>query len=228
MPYRSKIPDWPESERPREKLVEHGADSLTDTELLAIILRVGGKQMTAIDLARHILQTCDGFRGIDKMSVKQLEKVHGLGRAKIAQIKAAIAIGKRLASERSEDQRRISGSDDIYQLVRLKYRDLHRERFGIVFLTSRNRVMGDKVLFEGGLTESLVSPREVIREILNAGAGNVVLIHNHPSGEVTPSDQDIFITRKLKKACEAIDVTVLDHLIIGNDGYYSFADEEKL
>lgn len=228
MSYRSKIPDWPEDERPREKLIKHGAESLSDSELLAIILRVGGKHMTAIDLARHILKTCDGFRGIDKMSVEQLEKVHGLGRAKIAQIKAAIAIGKRLASESREEQPRISGSDDVYRLVHLKYRDLQRERFGIVFLTSRNRFMGDKVLFEGSLTESLVSSREVIREILNVAAGNVVFIHNHPSGEVTPSEQDVQVTRKLKKACEAIDVGVLDHIIIGNAGYYSFADAGRL
>ena len=224
MKYHQKITDWPEEDRPREKLLAHGPESLSDAELLAIILRVGGKHMTAIDLARQILQQCGGFRGIDRMEVQELIRVPGIGAAKAAQIKAAITIGKRLARQPSHQNKRISSSQDVFDWLHLKYRDRKREIFSVILLTSRNRVISEKTLFEGSLTESMVSPREVIREILNAGAAGVIFIHNHPSGEVTPSEHDRRVTRLLKQACKTIDVQVLDHIIIGDNSYYSFAD----
>ena len=228
MKYHQKIPDWPEEDRPREKLLQHGADALSDAELLAIILRVGSRHMTAIDLARQILHECGGFRGIDRMDVQQLTRVHGIGAAKAAQIKAAITIGKRLAHQQGQPQERVSTSQDVFDWLHLKYRDRKREVFSVIFLTSRNRIIGEKILFEGSLTQSMVSPREVIREILNAGAASVIFVHNHPSGEVSPSEHDQRVTALLKRACETIEVQVLDHIIIGDNSYYSFADEGKL
>lgn len=223
-----KIRDWPEEDRPREKLIQYGAERLSDAELLAIILRIGGKNMSAIDLARRILQECNGFRGIDRLEIDELTRVHGIGTAKAAQIKAAMAIGKRLAGQRTGEHVKITSSRDVFELLHLKYRDLKREKFGIIFLTARNRVIGEKVLFEGSITESLVSPREVVREIINAGAAQVVFFHNHPSGEVSPSDQDIQVTATLKAACKTIEVGMLDHIIFGDNSYYSFADEQRL
>ncbi|MDQ7052171.1 MAG: DNA repair protein RadC [candidate division KSB1 bacterium] len=226
--YHRKIADWPEEDRPREKMLKLGADALTDAELLAIILRVGGVQMTAVDLARQILQQCGGFRGLDRLTIQEMIRVQGIGPAKAAQIKAALEIGKRFAEQQRESGERIRSSEDVFRLYHLKFRDRQREAFCVIFLTSRNRIIDDKILFEGTLTESLVSPREVIREILNTGAAAVILLHNHPSGEVTPSPQDIKLTRALKAACNTIDVAVLDHIIIGDNRYYSFADEEQL
>ncbi|RMD98312.1 MAG: JAB domain-containing protein [Calditrichaeota bacterium] len=228
MAYLKKIKDWPLEDRPREKLLRHGPEALSDAELLAIILRVGGKNMTAIDLARQILQECGGFRGIDKMDVQQFTRVHGIGQAKAAQIKAAITIGKRLARQRFAMNDRIQNSQDVYDMVHLKFRDLNREVFCLILLTSRNKVISEKVIFEGTVTQSMVSPREVVREIINAGAAQVIFVHNHPSGEVTPSEQDLHVTQLLKRACETIEVSVLDHIIIGDNRYYSFADEGRL
>ncbi len=226
--YPRKIADWPEEDRPREKMQRLGADALTDAELLAIILRVGGHRLSAVDLARHILQQCGGFRGLERMDLAALTRMKGIGLAKAAQIKAALAIGKRFAEEELAAGERVQCSEDVFRLYNLKFRDRQREAFCVIFLTSRNRIIEDKILFEGTLTESMVSPREVIREILNVGAASVIFLHNHPSGEVSPSEQDVKLTRQLKKACNAIDVAVLDHIIIGDNCYYSFADEGRL
>lgn len=225
----TRIADWPEDDRPREKLIRLGPDSLSDAELLAIILRVGTKQRTAIDLAREILKNCNGFRGIARMDVEMLTDVPGIGIAKAAQIKAAIEIGNRLAAQASNGQQlRITCSKDAFDYLHLKYRDRKREVFCLLMLTSRNRVIDEKIIFEGSLTHSMVSTREVVRELINAGAAQVIFIHNHPSGEVTPSPEDLQITKQLVTACRAVDVQVLDHLIIGDNQYYSFADEGKL
>ena len=226
--YKSRITDWPEDDRPREKLIKQGANILSDAELLAIILRVGTNKLSAIDLARHILQTCGGFRGIDRMDVEQITAVHGIGKAKAAQIKAAIAIGKRMVKQEAPIQQRIVQSQDIYDLFYMKYRDLKREIFSVVFLTARNKIIDVKELFRGTVTESLISMREVAREIFNSGAAQVVFVHNHPSGEVTPSKDDIEITKQLVSACKTIEVYVLDHVILGDGAYYSFADDGKL
>lgn len=226
--YRTRIADWPEDDRPREKLLNLGVDALSDAELLAIILRMGTKKVSAIDLARHILKACNGFRGIDRMDVEQITAIPGIGTAKAAQIKAAIAIGKRLAKQAKPEQYRITCSRDVFDLLHLKYRDLKREVFGVILLTSRNKVMAEKELFQGTVTESLISMREIAREILNSGAAQVVFVHNHPSGEASPSQEDLQVTRQLVSACKSIDVHVLDHIIIGDSSYYSFADEGKL
>jgi DNA repair protein RadC len=226
--YKTRIADWPEEDRPREKLLKLGDNTLSDAELLAIILRVGSQKLSAIDLARHILQTCGGFRGIDRIDVEQITEVPGIGIAKAAQIKAAMAIGKRLARQEKPIQNYIATSQDVYDLLHLTYRDLKREVFGIILLTSRNKVIDRKELFRGTVTESMVSTREVAREIFNSGAAQVVFFHNHPSGEVTPSKDDMEITKQLVAACKTIDVHVLDHVILGDGAYYSFADDSKL
>ncbi len=228
MVYKTRIADWPLDDRPREKLFSLGTDALSDAELLAIILRVGIQHRSAVDLARYILQECGGFRGIAKMDVQDMTAVKGIGKAKAAQIKAAIAIGKRLAQQTNNFGERITSSQDIFDLYHLKYRDLKRENFSVIFLTSRHKIISEKVLFEGSVAESLVSIREVIREILANGAVSVIFLHNHPSGEVTPSDADYAITKKLVAACKTVDVLVIDHVIIGDGVFYSFADDHLI
>ncbi len=222
--YTPKIPDWPEDERPRERLIKFGAQALSDAEILAILLRVGSHDTTAIDLARKIIHDFNGFRGLDSRSVPELCEINGIGPAKAAQIKAAIELGKRLFLEEPRVRDKVESSDDVQRLVSPHMRDLGREVFRVLLLTSRNTIIADKVLFEGSLTESLVSPRELVKEALNQAAASVVLVHNHPSGIPSPSDEDKRVTKRIKVACEVVGINVLDHIIVGQKGYFSFAD----
>lgn len=228
MRYSPKIPDWPIEERPRERLVKSGAESLSDAEILAIILRVGSHETTAIDLARKIINDFGGFRGLDTRSVVELCEIKGIGFAKAAQIKAAIELGKRLSIQELKLRERIEKSEDIYRLVAPHLCNLGKEVFKILLLTTRNTVIADKILFEGTLTESIVSPREIIKEALNHSAASIVFIHNHPSGNPSPSQEDKSVTRKLTNACEVVGIRVLDHIIVGSETYYSFADSNLL
>lgn len=223
--YLSKISDWPEDERPRERFLNLGAEKISDVELLAILLRTGNADSTAIDLARHLLKTFGSFRGLDTHSVSELCEVNGIGPAKAIIIKAALETGKRLYLEKFADNRKISSSQDIYDMYKLHSRDADREIFRIVMLTSRNQIISDKVLFEGSITESLVVPREVVKECINHSAAALIFIHNHPSGDPEPSTEDKKITKRLKLACELVGIRVLDHVIIGKDTYFSFSDK---
>ncbi|RMF68262.1 MAG: JAB domain-containing protein [Calditrichaeota bacterium] len=222
--YIPKIADWPEDERPRERLIKYGPGSLSDAEILGILLRVGNQETTAIDLARKILKEFGGFRGIDARSVAELCSVNGVGPAKAAQIKAALEAGKRLFLEDARRKEKVECSEDVYRLVSPHLQNLGREVFKMILLTSRNTVIAQKTIFEGSLTESLVSAREVIKEAINQSAASVVFVHNHPSGDPHPSAEDKRVTRQLRSACEVVGINVLDHIIIGSSGYYSFAD----
>ena len=202
-----------------------GPDHLSDAELLAILLRTGNAKTTAIDLARHLLSKFDGLRGIDTKSVNELCQIDGIGPAKAAQIKSAFEISKRFNQETSKINDRITNSEDVYKKLKLRMRDSHREEFRVLFLTGRNDIIAHKKIFEGSLTESIVSAREIIREGVNLCAAAVIFLHNHPSGDPSPSMEDRRVTQKLKTACVAADIQVLDHIIIGKDCYYSFADQ---
>jgi len=222
--YHLKIKDWPEEERPRERLIKWGADKLSDTEVLAILLRTGYMKTTAIELARQILHQFDGFRGLDAKSVAELCKIKGIGKAKAAQLKAALEMGKRVSKASLIEKEKIESSEDVYALVSPYLRDLTREVFKLLLLTSRNNLIAEKTVFEGSLTESLVNPREIIKEALNEAAASVVFVHNHPSGNPHPSQEDKQITSQLKTACQFVGISVLDHIIIGKNGYFSFAE----
>lgn len=226
--YATKIPNWPVEERPRERLAQHGPASLTDAELLAIMLRTGTGTDTAIDLARHILKTVQGFRGLDALTVADLCKIKGIGTAKAAQIKAALEIGKRLMKQQIYQQAKLTSSNDVYQYMAPQIRDLNREVFNCIYLTGRNTIIKDEKLFEGTLNESVVSAREIIRKAIDLGAASVVLVHNHPSGDPEPSKEDNLSTEKIKKACELFNIKILDHVIVGKSSYFSFADEGLL
>jgi len=223
--YKTKIPDWPEDERPRERMLNHGPEALSEAELLGILLRTGDGKNTSVDLARLLLKKFDGLRGLDQKPVSVLCDEKGIGLAKACQIKAALEIAKRLVQQQSRVRDRISSSEDIYKLVHLRMRDLGREEFRVVFLSRRNEIIADKVLFEGSLTESVASPREIILGAVQMAAANVILLHNHPSGNPNPSNEDKNITQKIVKACKYVEISVLDHIIIGKDSYFSFADQ---
>ncbi|MBC8184760.1 DNA repair protein RadC [candidate division KSB1 bacterium] len=222
--YSFTIKDWPEQDRPRERLIKFGADKLQDAELLAILLRVGGKEDSAIDLARGLLNRFDGFRGLDSKSVSELCEINGIGPAKAAQVKAAIEIGKRMMVEKVKSKEKIETGEDVYRLVGPYMRDLPREEFKIILLSSRNNLILERTLFNGSLADSLVNPREIIKEALNHSAAAIIFVHNHPSGDPSPSTEDKRMTEKLVSACKLVGINPFDHIIIGNNRYYSFAD----
>lgn len=222
--YIVKIKDWPEHERPRERLIKYGADKLQDAELLAIILRTGGVEDTAIDLARVLLNKFGSFRGLDAKSISEICEINGIGPAKAAQIKAALEIGKRMTAEQVKIKDRIDSCEDVFNLVGHYMRDLNREEFKIILLTSRNNLILERTLFEGSLTESIVNAREIVKEALNNSAAGIVFVHNHPSGDPSPSTEDKNITQRLVNACKLVGIRTCDHVIIGKDRYYSFVE----
>jgi len=223
-----RIRDWPTDQRPRERLIELGEDSLSNSELLAIILGSGHGQLSAVELAQKLLREFEGFRGLDRRTVNDLCNIAGIGAAKAAQIKAALAIGKKLAAETDAFSERIETSQDAFKRVALRIRDLTREVFIVIFLTCRNRVIKDRILFEGSLTDSLVNPREIIKAALDESAASLIFVNNHPSHDPDPSPDDRLITKKLKEACKVVGIAVHDHIIVGGERYFSFADEGLL
>lgn len=223
-----KIPQWPVGERPREKLIRFGSENLTDAELLGILLRIGNREESAIDLGRRLLKEAGGLEGIDGKAISELCRIKGVGPAKSAQIKAAFEIGKRLLAVDGSKKSRITSSQDVYRIVSPHLRHQKRELFQIFFLTQRNAVIRHETLFEGTLAESQVDPREVVKRALAESAACVILVHNHPSGDPYPSAEDKAVTDRLVQACGLVNVRVLDHIIIGDSGYYSFRDNKML
>ena len=222
--YPKAIVNWPEDERPREKLLKLGADKLSDTELLAILLRVGSSGKSAVDMARELINQFGTFRNIDSKSFAELKR-KGLGIAKIAQMKAAIEIGKRFLKEKSLSKIKIKFSKDIVDYFIPYLRDMKKEIFKLVLLDGKNKIIKDVTLSEGTLTKSIVHPREVIKEAVTESAAALVLIHNHPSGDPHPSPDDIEVTNRIISACELVGIRVLDHIIIGDNNYFSFFNE---
>jgi DNA repair protein RadC len=222
--YPKAIVNWPEDERPREKLLKFGADKLSDTELLAILLRVGSSGKSAVDMARELINQFGSFRNIDTKSFAELKR-KGLGIAKISQIKAAIEIGKRFLKEKSLSKVKIKTSKDIVDYFIPYMRDLKKEILKVVLLDGKNKIIKDVTLTEGTLTKSIVHPREVIKEAITESAAALVLIHNHPSGEPQPSQDDIEITNRIISVCELVGIRILDHIIIGDNNYFSFFNE---
>jgi DNA repair protein RadC len=224
------IKDWPEDDRPREKLLAHGAQTLSDTELLAIVLHIGNASTgeTAIDHARSLLAEFDGIKGIDAAAPAELRKVKGIGPAKIAQLKASFEIGRRLANHRWESGQPLRSSEDVFQHFRHELEKEKRELFYVVLLNNKNKKLRDVKISEGSLTASLVHPREVFNPVIRDSAAAVIFVHNHPSGDPAPSQEDIDITRRLKEVGEVMGVRVLDHVVIGHDRYFSFSDRGML
>lgn len=223
-----KIPEWPKEERPREKLIRFGPENLSDAELLAILLRIGNREESAIDLGRRLIREAGGLAGIDGKVASELCQIKGVGPAKTAQLKAAFEIGKRLQSSQGERRKRITSSQDVYHTLSPHLRHRKREVFKVIFLTRRNTIIREQTLFEGSLTESLINPREIVKSALAQSAAGVIFVHNHPSGDPWPSPEDQKVTDQLVQACGLVNIRVVDHIIIGDHGYYSFAEEKRL
>jgi len=222
-----RIKDWPEDERPRERLIIQGADKLSDTEILAIILRTGEwhEGDSAVDLARKLMMRFGNLRNLDSASISELSQIKGIGILKAAEIKAALEIGKRLLKQKAESKKKIGSSEDVINYYAPYMRDLKKEVFKVMLLDGRNKLIGDLTISEGGLSSSVVDPKVVLKEAVRESAAALIFVHNHPSGESEPTEEDIEITNRLIKACELVGLRVLDHIIIGNDNYTSFLDK---
>jgi len=224
------IKDWPEDDRPREKLLQKGPQALSDTELLAIILRNGNASTgeSAIDQARSLLSGFAGFRGIDEAAFSELKKVKGIGPAKIAQIKASLEMARRLGNHKWESGQPLRSSEDVFHHFRHDLEKEKKELFYVILLNNKNKKLREVKISEGSLTASLVHPREVYNPVIRESAAAVIFVHNHPSGDPAPSQEDIEITRRLKQVGEVMGVRVLDHVVIGHDRYFSFSDRGML
>ena len=219
---------WPKSEQPRERLMAQGADALSEAELLAIFLRVGVKGMSVLDLSRLLLQRFEGLRGLFRASEQELRKIKGMGTAKIATLQAIAALNERWFEERVRDRSFIECSGDVLTLLQHKFRDLDQEIFSVVFLDTKHRVISTEEMFRGTINTASVFPREIVKRALDLGAAAVIAVHNHPSGNPEPSSEDRRVTDDLKKACQLMELSLLDHIVVGSDGYFSFADKRLI
>ncbi|MFH1678551.1 MAG: DNA repair protein RadC [Candidatus Omnitrophota bacterium] len=217
---------WPEADRPREKLFKLGEHNLSDSELLAILLRSGVKGQNAIDLARGILQKFKTFRNMSHTDLSHWKEFKGLGIAKIAQIKAAIEIGRRFMENQAKDVRpKIKSSGDAAEILMPRMRDLKKEVFKILLLNSRNRIIDIIEIEEGTVNQANPIIREIFQKALQNFAAFLICVHNHPGGDPKPSQEDKVFTQELAQAARALQIKVLDHIIIGDNNYFSFLDE---
>lgn len=222
------ILDWPEGERPREKLLELGAKALTDAELLAILLRTGVRGQSALDVARGLLVEFGSLRGLLTASREQLCRTRGLGSVRYAALQAALELAQRHYRELMRAGSALTSPQLMREFVRMKLRDLPHEVFCCVFLDNRARVIAFEELFRGTVDGANVHPREVVKQALARNASAVVLAHNHPSGHPEPSAADELITQHLKKALALVDIRLMDHLIVADGGCESFCDRGLL
>lgn len=222
------IGDWPEDERPREKLLHRGAASLSDAELLAIFLRTGIKGKNAIELARDLLQQAGGLRALLNQSQQELCQQKGIGIAKYVQLQAALEISRRYLEQQLKRVDALESPEATRHYLRAILRDCRNEQFGCIFLDNRHRVIQYENLFFGSISSASVHPRVVVQRALHHNAAAVIVAHNHPSGVCEPSHSDIEITRTLKQALALIEVRLLDHLIVGDTSITSLAEQALL
>jgi DNA repair protein RadC len=222
----STIKEWPEDERPREKLIKHGAASLSDSELLAILINIGTEKFSAVDVAKKLIREYKSLRNIASLSVNDLRQKRnkGIGTAKAVTIVAAFELGRRISVASSESNEPIRSPEDIKLRFGPKLRDLKQEVFMVLCLSSANKIINEKIITKGLLNSSLTHPREVFREAILENAASVILIHNHPSGNLEPSREDISITKQIVEAGKIIGISVHDHIIIAGDGCTSLME----
>lgn len=218
-----------EDDRPREKFLLKGRNSLSDSELLAIIMGSGSRDETALELARKILTSVNNnWHQLSLLTIKDLTKFKGVGEVKAISIATALEIGKRRASQEIPEKPQISSSNDAYQILKLHLSDLRTEEFWAIFLNQSNKVIHLAQLTQGGINQSIVDIRIVFKTALDHFATGIIISHNHPSGNLKPSPEDIDITKKIKEAGNMMNIQLLDHLIITQNSYLSFADESLL
>jgi DNA repair protein RadC len=227
--YPKSIKNWPKDEQPREKLLAQGEHTLSNTELLAILLRTGISGESAVDLARKIIQKFKTFRNMSHTDISQWKEFKGLGKAKLCQIKAAIEIGRRFREQEVKEKKvKITCAKDAVKFLMPRMRDLKKEVFKILLLDGQNRLIDIAEIEEGSVTLATPIIREIISCALQNFAASIICLHNHPSGDPNPSPEDEIFTEELHQAGEIMQIKVLDHIIIGDNKYFSFADERLI
>ncbi|MDR0680997.1 MAG: DNA repair protein RadC [Dysgonamonadaceae bacterium] len=227
---KQTVKDWSPEDRPREKLLLKGTNSLSNTELLAIIIGSGNKDESVVQLSQRILQAADNnINQLSKFSVRHLiNNFKGIGEAKAVSIVAALELGKRRKAEEILNREKIKSSKDIYEYFHPILCDLHYEEFWILFLNRAHKITGKLKISQGGVSETIVDTKLIYREALIRLSSGIVLCHNHPSGNIFPSQQDDLITRRIREGTKLLDINLIDHLIVCDGNFYSYANEGKL
>jgi len=223
------IKNWSQDDQPREKLLYKGKAVLSDSELVAILIGSGNREESAVALCKRILASVDNnLSELGKLSIKQLIEFKGIGKAKAITIAAALELGRRRRGEEALKKKKISSSVSVFELMQPIIGELLHEEFWVIYMNNSNKVIQKNQLSKGGITGTFVDVRLALKNALEVGATGIILAHNHPSGTLKPSEADKQLTKKLKTAAESLDIKVLDHLIITEKAYFSFADENLL
>ena len=223
------IREWAEDDRPREKLISKGRLALSNAELIAILIGSGSAKHSAVDLSKEILSSVqDSLIELSKLSIAQLSRFHGMGPARSVVITAALELGRRRRESEALKKQTITCSRDAFEIMQCKLADKQCEEFWILLLNRANQVIDKLMISEGGFAGTVADPKKIFKIALEHNASGIILCHNHPSGNVKPSDADLQLTRKLKEAGLQLDLPILDHLIIGEEKYLSFADDSLL
>ena len=220
------LKSWAVRERPREKVLANGIQNLSDAELLAILMGSGTRNKTAVDLARQILGEVEyNLHDLGRQSISDLQKIKGIGPAKAIAVQAAMELGRRRTGTQQMEKVSIKSSESVFSLFHALMGDLEHEEFWLLMLNRANRVIGRFKVSQGGLSGTVIDTRIILKKALDNLASSIIVCHNHPSGNKQPSDADVKITEKLKKAAEILEIKLLDHIIIADKSYFSFADE---
>lgn len=220
------ILSWAEEDRPREKLLLKGKSALSDAELIAILIGSGTRSSSAVDVAKMILSRAENnLNKLARFSVKELQKIKGIGEAKAISIVSALELGRRRKESEFLEKVKITCSNDIYQLMKPELLDLPKEEFWIILLNRANTMIKKEQVSSGGISGTVADPKIIFKAALDQFASSIILVHNHPSGNLKPSKSDLDLTRKMKHAGELLEIPVLDHIIFGDEGYLSFADD---
>jgi len=224
------IKEWPEDERPRERLFKYGEDNLSDAQLIAILINSGNRisRENAVDLGRNLLKKFNGISGIDEAHINELIELSGIGSSKASRLKAAFELGKRLISQSNGSLKRFKCSEDVAKNFYPKMKNIKKENFLCLLLDGKNRIINKFKISEGSLNSSIVHPREALRPAIREAAASIIFIHNHPTGDPTPSSDDLAITKRLVESSKIVGIKVLDHIIIGDNRHFSFSEENLL
>jgi DNA repair protein RadC len=227
--HKHSIKEWAKDDRPREKLLRKNPNALSDSELLAILLNKGTKEKTAVDLARELLGLGkNSLSGLGKLSIKDFMSIKGIGEVKAITIMAALELGRRRQATTGLEKPVIRDSSSIASYLQALLRDHNQEVFAVIFLNRANRINHFEIISQGGITGTVADPRIILKKALEQHAVSIILCHNHPSGNLRPSKADEELTHKIKEASKYFDIRLLDHIIVSEEGYYSFADEGVL
>jgi DNA repair protein RadC len=222
--YNPTIKELPSSERPRERLLNYGVGALSNAELLAIVLRIGTKEENAVRMAQRLLATVGSLAGMVRINPSELAREKGVGPAKVAQIKAALELGRRMLIESPEERPQVRSPADAANLVMTEMSLLEQEHLRVMLLDTKNRVLETPTIYIGSLNTSLIRVGELFREAIRANCASLIVLHNHPSGDPTPSPEDVAVTRQIVEAGKLLDIDVLDHLIIGRQRFVSLKE----